>query len=97
MTTTHRRTVALEAQGQKLYRAEVEERRTAVFYILADDKLQAQDDANEIGPEFGNDLGWDQIDTDVFVWPETRAPVDGAEVWVGGEKGDWHSWRDIVS
>lgn len=80
--------------GQRLYRVDVEERRSSTFYILANSQAEAEADAKVLGGELDE---WDEIEEiDITTVPATDEPDgDHQEVWVGGETGQWRGWGEL--
>lgn len=69
-----------------LYRVDVTEHRTWIIYVEADSQAEAESEAEELAASFDAD----DYQTDSYAYAHT--PNDeSAEVWVGGEDGEWIS------
>lgn len=82
----------IEIDGKRLFRVDVEERRTAVIYVVADDLAAAKADASVLGHELEE---WDDFDTDIGTAPAYIEPRSGQPVWTGGENGDFRYWGEV--
>lgn len=82
----------VNANGQRLYRCEVERQYTGTFFIWSDSKAEAQDDAGELMGDFLSDLGALPED-DVYVMEAHAEPQSGDAVWSGGPDGYWDDWE----
>jgi hypothetical protein len=69
-----------------LYRVEVEESRTWIIYVDAEDSESAENDAEELAMDFDAD----SVDTYSYARPiDVKYLRSIDEVWVGGEDGEY--------
>lgn len=68
-----------------LFRVDVERHLTATFYIEADSRLEAEEDADVLANEMP-ERDMNPSDTDYTI-SESESPEDGTWVWTGGENG----------
>lgn len=91
--TSHSRQI--EVNGKKLWRVDVEETRSAVFYVLGDDREAAKKDAQALGEQIESDE-WDDVETDVSTMPARSEPFPNQMVWSGGDKGEYLTWAEVI-
>lgn len=84
----------IKVDGQRLYRVDVEERRSSTFYVLANSQAEAETDAKVLGGELEE---WDEIEEiDITTVPAATEPDDEHQVvWAGGEGGQWWEWGEL--
>jgi hypothetical protein len=75
-----------------LYRVEVEERRTWIVYVDSEDQRDAEDTATELVDGFEADNY--EVEAHGFRVSNKTTIKKTAEVWVGGEEGQFISYAD---
>lgn len=81
----------IERDGKKLWRVDVEQTRTAVFWVLGDEDA-AKVDADVLASELQAG-DWDDVDLDWGIAPARTEPGDHDPVWTGGPEGRQETWR----
>ncbi len=89
--------MTIEYDGKTLYEVEVTETKTLSIYVLAENELDAADDAKEMSHDMFRNGECDTHDVDT--WTQTvkagRELKDFEMIWTGGADGKDVSWKQL--
>lgn len=85
--------MSVERDGRTVYQVDATLTRTATFYVLADSRDQAEQDADELAHGF-TATDWDDSDIDVYARPATKEPRPNDWYWTGGPQGAERLWDE---